>query len=102
MEARDLKRPSIRAHIYDEIEAERDRQISLGYTPEHDTAHGGLSHLMSWVLTYATEADNCAFNRKWGRGAEKYAQRLRPSLIKMIAVAVAALELLDAENVPTP
>ena len=79
----DLTVPSVRTHVYVEIDAERDRQIALGYTREHDLEHNGHDHLLPLETHYVYEAYK-------GRDA-------RENLIKAAALLVAAIELLDAD-----
>ena len=91
MTAQDLKRPSVRAHIYDSIDAEREHQISLGYTREHDLKHGGLEHLWHYSGKYAY-AGYCDvyYDSKVVAARQKF--------IQAIALLVAAVELLDHQS----
>ena len=67
--------------IWIEILEERKRQISKGYTSEHDDGHGGYD----WFKMVATE------NMKGG-GLGWTRKGFRKSMIRVAAVCVAALE----------
>lgn len=41
----------------DAINAERERQIAKGYTPEHDRRHG-VAHVLRWVLHYGSRGEH--------------------------------------------
>lgn len=78
-----------RVRIYGEIEQERERQIALGYTPEHDREHGGVIHLTNWTESYAIKSHNHMIR-------EDDRASVRDALLKTATLAVAAIELLDS------
>jgi hypothetical protein len=66
-----------------EITLERDRQIAeLGWTPEHDDAHG-VAHLERLAVEWAIHASHTT-------GTEQ-----RDALVKVAALVVAAIEVID-------
>jgi hypothetical protein len=73
-----------RQAIYGLIEQERERQIALGYTREHDLEHGGVEHVLEQAYDYV--------NRAYYLDPEK----MRGHAIKAAALLVAAVELMDA------
>lgn len=72
--------------VFDDIYAERARQIKKGYTQEHDDEHG-VAHLLGWAGSYILRA--------------KFAPdpaTARDRLIKMAALTVAAIEAHDRKE----
>jgi hypothetical protein len=65
--------------VYDEIAAERARQIEKGYTPEHDDEHG-VNHITGWARRYVPYAG-------WIDTRER--------AIQAAALLVAAVEAID-------
>ena len=94
--------------IIEEVRAERERQIRMGYTADHDDEHSS-GEISAWAAVYAMPPA-C---RKWdcicdyGRTLEealmpegwvfKSGDRRR-ELIKAAALIVAEIERLDREN----
>lgn len=88
-----FSRGTKRQSIYREISEERERQISLGYTKEHDLEHGGPVHPLGWGATYADRA------AEWMERNDPTQARKRA--IQAIALLVAAVELLDDQKSST-
>ena len=85
---------SHRAPIFEEIDRERERQISLGFTPEHDREHGGLTHILHFAESYVTQAGTLAHYLE----QPDMKSKVRFKLLQAAALLVAAIEYLDSED----
>jgi hypothetical protein len=81
---------NIRENIYDEISAERDYQDRQWGGPAHDDKHG--SH--DWVAYLNVYLGNAVKADKWAFDAKLY----RKAMIKVAALAVAAVEWVDRNH----
>lgn len=76
--------------ILREVAAERERQITKGYTPEHDDAHHGV--------VAGTNSDLIRFMRKRLDLTLHSDGLIRRKLVEVAALAVAAIEGLDRKS----
>ena len=82
-----------RQDIFDEIEGEREYQDRTWGGPEADDKHNGLNDWVTYITRYST---------KWFPGGfPPYSNlvlvRFRESMVKVAALAVAAIEQTDRE-----
>lgn len=85
---------NIITRILSEVRAERNRQIKLGWTADHDVTHDSYA----WVAIICTHAGRAIKRGKGPKGWDFRAQIFRESMIKVAALAVAAVEWIDLKE----